>query len=249
MDKLLRGEKMRFVLLSLFVCLPLFCANILNYELKENGDEVEMLLFLDDDWNGTFTQKKEGGSVSFVFENIETELSLQESVNSSLIEQITLKTLSQNEAQLTLQGGQIFDISLKSEGRNILLTLTPQPTPLSLEGIAKEASQNSTAGIILDALFYVVIFLALLAGGFFVFVKFKLFPYLKSKNAHYAATKPQDVQQDVPSESVKDDVAPQNIDEAKPKATVKTKEPKAKKPPKPKQEVKKPDKPKGLFDT
>jgi hypothetical protein len=261
--KFSREEKMRLVLLSLMTFFPLFAVNIIDCTIeKVEPNKLYITLSLDDNWNGTFTQKQDGNGAVFVFNGLGTEISSQVSYNSSLINKLTLRETDKAEAQLSLQSERIFDISVEIDDIYIHLTLVPQSIPLSIEGIAKDASSGEIIAVALDALLYIVIFLAILTGGFFVFVKFKLLPYSRAKNIPKTDESKEEAFQDDENTSIDDIVTEESSAQNQPveikqeqntsvkeqKTTPKPITAKIKKQTKTKMNTRKADKAKSLFD-
>jgi hypothetical protein len=167
---------MRYILLPLFfISLPLFAANILNYEIQENDTQnIEILLSLDDNWNSSVEQKNDDENIVFIFENLQIKSSIQKSQNHSVIEYINFDQMDADKLRLTIKSKQVFDADLLSGANVIRISLTPKTIPLTMESIANSANSGNF-GYILDILLYVIIFLAFLCTVFFVLVKFKLF--------------------------------------------------------------------------
>jgi hypothetical protein len=187
---------MRRVLLPLiFISLPLFAANILNYEIRENDtQDIEILLSLDDNWNDSVEQKNDNESMVFIFENLQTKSSAQKLQNHPIIEYISLNQTNANKSHLVIKSKQIFDASILSGTNIIRIILTPKPTPLTMESIANSVNSGGF-GYILDILLYVIIFLALLCAAFFIFVKSKLFSstHVKANKVQNSALHVEDI--------------------------------------------------------
>ncbi|MDR0579397.1 MAG: hypothetical protein LBG21_02230 [Campylobacteraceae bacterium] len=168
----------RILLVLTFISLPLSAVNILNYEIKKNNmQDIEILLLLDEDWNGSVEQESSDEEIVFIFKNLKTKLSLQ---NSTTVEYANLKQSNKNETRLTLKSDQSLDATILKGTKNIRINLTQKPTPLTMESIANSAHSGNLR-YILDILFYIVIFLALVCVVFFVFIKAKLFTHMHTK--------------------------------------------------------------------
>jgi hypothetical protein len=161
-----------------FISFPLFAVNILNYEIQKNNmQDIEILLLLDESWNGSVEQENSDEETVFIFKNLNTKLSPQ---SSPIAEYVSLNQPNKNETHLILKSNQAFDATILKGAKNIRINLTQKPTPLTMESIANSA-HSGNFGYILDILFYIVIFLAFVCIVFFVFIKLKLSPHTHTK--------------------------------------------------------------------
>ncbi|MDR1460488.1 MAG: hypothetical protein LBI78_02460 [Campylobacteraceae bacterium] len=175
----------RILLLLIFISLPLFATNILNYEIQEyETNNIEVVLSLDGKWEGVTEQKNSDEEMIFVFKGLGTKV--QKSQNFSNIEYINLSQLDKNESRLTFKSEQTFDAVISNGTNEIRISLIPKTTPLTIESIANGANNRGIIAYILDASFYIAIFSAVLIIAFFIFIKVKLFPHInvQTKNVN-----------------------------------------------------------------
>ena len=140
-------------LLPLFICLPLFGVNLLNYNVYDRQDRVDIMLSFDAAYSGNITQDIKQGIVLINLDGVSSKKEETRDLNSNLVKKILLSP-QKNKTSIMLETKESVDINFANINNKIGLRIRIIPkganltssTPLNLinEANTTVATKNSS---------------------------------------------------------------------------------------------------------
>lgn len=158
-------------LLPLFICLPLFGVNLLNYNVYDRQDRVDIMLSFDAAYSGNITQDIKQGIVLINLDGVNSKKEETRELNSNLVKKILLSP-QKNKTSIMLETKESVDINFANINNKIGLRIRIIPkganltssTPLNLinEANTTVATKNSSLDGV-DLTNYMIVLFILLA--------------------------------------------------------------------------------------